>query len=48
MVLAMGPPTTGEEFKAFDQLMRKLIAVPKKELDKKVAAFKRRKKKPRR
>jgi len=35
------------EFHAFDRLMRKLITVPKKELDKKVAAFKRRKKKTR-
>ncbi len=38
-------PVTSEEFLAFDRLMRKLIAVPKKALDKKVAAFKRRKKK---
>jgi hypothetical protein len=39
--------TRSNEFTAFDRLMRKLIAVPKKELDKKVAAFKRRKKKSR-
>jgi hypothetical protein len=37
-------PTT-DEFRAFDRLMRRLITVPKKVLDKKVAAFKRRKKK---
>ncbi len=37
--------TTTREFHAFDRAMRKLITVPKKALDKKVAAFKRRKKK---
>jgi len=40
-------PTVSDEFRAFDRLMRKLITVPKKELDKKVVAFKRRKVKTR-
>jgi len=41
------PATTSvpsDELRVFNRLMRKLITVPKKELDKKVAAFKRRKK----
>jgi len=37
------PTSPSNEFRAFDRLMRRLITVPKKELDKKVAAFKRRK-----
>lgn len=44
----MGSSRTRDEFRAFDRLMRKLVAVPKNELDKKVTVFKRHKKKPRR
>ena len=32
----------GAEFEAFDRFMRKIVGIPKRELDKKVAAFKRR------
>jgi hypothetical protein len=38
----MEPPLTTEEFRNFDRLMRKLITVPKKVLDKRVAKFKKR------
>ena len=43
----MGPVGTNDGFRAFERFMKRLLAVPKKELDEKLAAFKRRKRKSR-
>ena len=45
---ATPPPTPpAKPMSAFENLLKKLVAVPKKELDEKVKAFKERKKRPR-
>jgi hypothetical protein len=41
------PPEKRDEFQAFKSLTRKLVAVPKKEVDKTLVRFKARKQKPR-
>ena len=43
----MGLMGASDGFRAFERVMRRLLAVPKKELDEKLAAFKRRKRKSR-
>lgn len=49
MLLSMDKPPTlpSDPFSAFETTLKKIVAVPKKALDRKVKAFKRRRKKKR-